>query len=334
MPKDEMRAVAIDHFCSPETLSVRTVPVPQPGPDQILVRVESAGIGVWDIAECEGMIAKMQGIKPDFPWVLGSEGAGRVVAVGDQVTKFRSGDSVYGLNWGTNPKRGFFAEYTALDAAWASPIPSSLTTEQAGALMIDGATGLRGLDEILGLKQGEKLMVFGASGGIGHLAVQLATRMGAHVFAIASGEYGVALARRLGAEAAVEGHHGDMVASAREFAPEGFDAALFTAGGDAADRALTTMRDGGRAATPGGPHSALKVPSTVRLLIYNDSEYWKKGLDLGLIGRLNELVDAGPFEVHLGKTFPLDQVADAHQTLGSHYLGRLALLPGKIPAQE
>ncbi|MDA4114872.1 MAG: NADP-dependent oxidoreductase [Thaumarchaeota archaeon] len=329
-----MRAVAIDRFVGPEILSVSIVPVPEPKPSQILIRVESAGLGIWDVAECQGIIARMQGINPDFPWVLGSEGAGKVVAVGDQVSEFRRGDSVYGLNWGTNPKRGFFAEYTALDAAWASPIPSNLSTEQAGALMIDGATGLRGLDEILGLKQGEKLMVFGASGGIGHLAVQLATRMGAHVFAIASGEDGVALAQRLGAEGAVEGHHGDIVASAREFAPEGFDAALFTAGGDAADRALTTMRDGGRAATPGGPQVALKVPSTVRLLSYNDREYWKKGLDLELIGKLNELVDAGPFEVHLGKTFPLDQVVDAHQALSSHYLGRLALLPGTMPAQE
>src|ERR1700722_772422 len=216
-----MRAVAINRFGAPETLSVRTVPLPEPEPNQILMRVESAGVGVWDIAECQGFIAQMLGIEPKFPWILGSEGAGRIVAVGEKVSGFRNGDLVYGLAWGTNPKAGFFAEYTALDAEWASPIPSSLDAEQAGALIIDGATALRGLDEILGLKPGEKLMVFGASGGIGHLAIQLAVRMGAHVFAIASGEDGVTLARRLGAEASVEGHHGDVVASAREFAPAG-----------------------------------------------------------------------------------------------------------------
>jgi NADPH:quinone reductase len=322
----QMRAVAIDRFGGPETLSVSTVPLPEPKPNQILIRVESAGIGVWDIAECQGFIAQMLGITPKFPWILGSEGAGRIVAVGEKVTGFRNGDMVYGLNWATNPKEGFFAEYTALDAEWASPIPSTLPIEQAGALMIDGATALRGLDEILALKPDEKLMVFGASGGIGHLAIQLAVRMGARVFAVASGQDGVALARRLGAEGAVEGHTGDIVAAGRGFAPSGFDAALMTAGGEAADRALATMREGGRVAYPNGLQPVLKARSAVRLLGYNDGGYWTK-LDHGLINKLNELIDAGPFEVHLGRTFWLDQVVDAHQALLSHYLGRLTLLP-------
>jgi NADPH2:quinone reductase len=329
MPKNEMRAVAIDRFGGPEILSVKTVPLPELEPNQLLIQVESAGVGIWDLAELGGRIAQMYEIKPNFPWILGSEGAGRVVAVGEKVSGFQIGDLVYGHTWATNPKRGFFAEYTALDAAWASPIPSGLTTEQAGALMIDGMTCFLELEEVLDLKQGEKLMVFGAGGGIGHLAVQLATRMGARVFAVASGEDGVALARRLGAEGAVEGHHGDIVASARKFAPDGFDAALVTAGGDAADRALTTMRDGGRVTTPGGQGPALKVPPTARLLSYN-----YKGYDRASIDRLNELIDAGPFEVHLANTFSLDQAADAHRALESHYLGRLALLPTKMPAEE
>jgi NADPH:quinone reductase len=327
--KDEMRAVAIDHFGGPEALSVRTFPMPEPKPNQILIQIESAGVGIWDLAELGGMIAQMYEIKPDFPWILGSEGAGRVVAVGDKVSGFQNGDPVYGHTWATNPKRGFFAEYIALDADWASPIPSNLTTEQAGALMIDGMTGFLELDEVLGLKAGEKLMVFGAGGGIGHLAVQFATRMGAHVFAVASGEDGVALVRRLGAEGAVEGHHGDIVASAREFAPDGFDAALITATGDAADLALTTIRDGGRVTTPGGAGPALKVPPRVRLLNYNYKAYDKR-----TIGKLNKLIEAHPFEVNLGGRFSLDQIVDAHRALSSHYLGRLVLLPTKMPGQE
>ena len=134
---------------------------------------------------------------------------GQIVAVGEKVTGFSKGDLVYGHVWGTNPKAGFYAEYTALNAEQAWPIPSTITAEQAGALLIDGGTALRGLDDTLNLKKGEKLMVFGASGGLGHLAVQLGKRLGARVFAIASGEDGVALARRLGAEAAVDGHGGE-----------------------------------------------------------------------------------------------------------------------------
>jgi len=318
-----MRAVAIDRFGGPEVISVRNMPVPEPAPDEILIRVASAGIGVWDIAECDGRIAKMFGIQPKFPWILGSEGAGRIVAVGDKVSGFRSGDAVYGDVWMTNPKTGFYAEYTALSADHAWPIPSTIPIEQAGALLIDGGTALRGLDDNLALKQDEKLMVFGASGGLGHLAIQLGKRLGARVFAIASGEDGVALARRLGADAAVDGHSGDMVASAREFAPNGFDAALVTVAGEAPEKALTVMREGGRVAYPWvNQRPAPKAPSTVRLSGYNGN------LDRALVIKLNKLIESGAFEVHLGGTFTLDQAVDAYQAVGSHHLGRLALLPG------
>ena len=228
MPKNnEMRAVVIDRFGGPEVMSVRNVSVPEPEPDQILVQVESAGVAIWDAAEREGLLAKRSGVQPKFPWILGSEGAGKIVAVGDKVSEFRNGDLVYGGVWATNPKAGFYADYTALKAENAWSIPSTVTTKQAGALLIDGATALTGLDT-LGLKQNEKLMIFGASGGMGHLAIQLAKRLGARVFAVASGEDGVELALKLGAEAAVDGHHGEIAASAREFAPTGFDAALIT----------------------------------------------------------------------------------------------------------
>lgn len=197
MAKNEMRAVAIDRFGGPETLSVKSIPIPEPKVDQVLIRVGSAGLGVWDIGEREGYIARMYEHKPTFPYVLGTEGAGKVTAVGEKVKNFRKGDLVYGLTWGTNPKAGFDAEYVAVGADWISPIPSNLPIEQAGALMIDGAVALRGLDEILKLKGNENLLVFGASGGVGHLAVQIGVRMGAHVFAVSSGDDGVKLARRL-----------------------------------------------------------------------------------------------------------------------------------------
>ncbi len=95
MPKDVMRAIAIDRFGGPEVISVRNIPVPEPATDEILIRVESAGIGLWDIVEREGRLAKMLGIQPKFPWILGSEGAGRIIAVGDKVSGFRNGDVSY-----------------------------------------------------------------------------------------------------------------------------------------------------------------------------------------------------------------------------------------------
>ena len=320
-----MRAVVIDRFGGPEVLSLRNIPVPEPKEDQIIVRVGSAGVGVWDVAERQGLLAKLFGIQAKFPWVLGSEGAGKITAVGDKVSGFRNGDLVYGDIWSTTAptKTGFYAEYAALNADNAWPIPSTVTIEQAGALLIDGATALRGLEDALALKQDEKLMVFGASGGLGHLAVQLGVRLGARVFAVASGKDGVELALKLGAKTAVDGRSEDIVASAREFAPEGFDAALVTVAGDVTEKVLTTMREGGRVAYPWiNQRPPPKAPSNVRLIGYNGN------IDRPLIFRLNKLVEAGDFEVHLDRTFTLDQAADAFQAVGSHHLGRIALLPG------
>ncbi len=316
-----MQAVALDRFGGLETLTVRRLPVPQVGPDDVLIRVESAGVAAWDPFEREGGFAELFGIEPNFPYVLGTDGAGTVAAVGEQVTRFKKGDRVYAAAL-ANPKGGFYAEYAAVKADNASHVPDKLTTEQAGVMPSDAMTALRGLDDILGLKQGETLMIFGASGGIGHMAVQLAKRMGARVLAVASGDDGVTLAQRLGADVVVEGHTGDVAAAARELAPGGLDAALVTAGGEAADRALAAVRDGGRVAYPNGVMPEPKARPGVRVSSYDVI------VDRGVIEKLNRLIEAAPFDVHIARTFPLDQAADAQRALDAHYLGKLALRPG------
>ena len=174
----KMKGVAIDRFGGLETLSVKSLPVPQVGDDEILIHVESAGVGAWDPFEREGGFAKLLGIKPKFPYVLGSDGAGTVAAVGRQVAQFGEGDRVYACSL-ANPKGGFYAEYATAKADNAAHVPDKVSTEQAGVLMIDAVTALCGLDKALGLKEGESVMVIGARGGIGHLAVQFAKRMGA-----------------------------------------------------------------------------------------------------------------------------------------------------------
>ncbi|MEJ2081672.1 MAG: NADP-dependent oxidoreductase [Acidobacteriota bacterium] len=313
-----MRAVAIDRFGDVGTLQVQTLPVPEVGPEQILIRVESAGVGPWDAAEREGVFAKMFGMEPRFPHVLGFEGAGTIEAVGEKVDRFRENDLVYGFATARSEK-GFYAQYTVVRADDACPIPRGLTTDTAGALTIDGGTALRGLRDTLHLKANETIMIFGAGGGIGHMAVQLAKRMGARVFAVASGDDGVALARRLGADATVEGHQGDVLAAARKFAPDGLDAALLSAGGPVADQALQALRAGGRAAYPNGVQPIPKAPSGLDLENYNGA------YDRELLESLNKLIEAGPFEVHIARTFTLEHIVEAHRALQTHYLGRLAL---------
>jgi len=315
-----MRAAALDKFGGVETIQMKTLPIPEPGPDEVLLRVESAGVGVWDPYEREGEFAKMFGTKPRFPYVLGSDGAGTVAAVGEQVRNFKEGDRAYALGL-ANPKGGFYAEYAVVKADNVSPIPKKLTVDQAGAMPSDALTALRGLDEILGLKRGESLLVFGAGGGIGHLAVQLAKRMGARVLAVASGEDGVAFVKRLGADAVVNGRKDDVEAAARVFAPDGLDAALVTAGGEATDRALGAMRENGRVAHPNGVMPPPKAPPGVRVQAYDMEPNPEQ------IEKLNHLIESGPFEVHVARTFPLDKAAEAHRELDKHYLGKLALRP-------
>ena len=320
--QDTMQAVAIDRFGGPETIKLQTLPVPEVGPDEVLIHVESAGVGVWDPFEREGGFARMFGTEPRFPYVLGTEGAGTIAAIGERVSRFKPGDRVYAAAL-ANPKGGFYAEYAAAKMDNVAPVPDKLTTEQAGVMPVDAITALQGLDNTLGLNPGESLMIFGASGGIGHLAVQLAKRMGARVLAVASGDDGVSLAQRLGADAVVDGHHDDVVAAAHKFAPDGLDAALVTAGGEATDRALTAMRDGGRVAYPSGVEPEPKTRSGVKVMRYDGIP------DTQTVEKLNRLIESGPFEVYVARTFPLDHVADAHRALDEHFLGKLALRPSE-----
>lgn len=316
-----MRAVALDRFGGPETLKMQTIPIPEVGADEILIHVECAGVGAWDPFEREGGFVELLGREPEFPYVLGTDGAGTVAAVGGEVKGFKEGDRVYAAELG-NPKGGFYAEYAVINADNVSLIPGALKMDQAAVLPSDGFTALTGLEGVLNLQPDESVMIFGASGGIGHLAVQLAKRMGARVFAVASGDDGVNFVKGLGVDAAVDGRSDKVLDVAREFAPEGIDAALITAGGEATDRALSAMRPGGRVAYPNGVMPEPKAPGRVSIDAF-DAESGRESIE-----RLNELIEAGPFEVRVHRVFPLEQAADAQAALEEHHLGKLALRVG------
>jgi len=314
-----MRAVALDKFGGPDALKVQNLPIPQIEAQEVLIRVDAAGVGAWDPFEREGRFVEITGIKPTFPYVLGTDGAGTIAAVGKDVNGFKEGDRVYGAELG-NPRGGFYAQYAALKADNVSLIPGRLTIEQAAVLLTDGLTALTGLEKVLGLKSGESLMVFGASGGIGHLALQLAKRLGADVFAIASGDDGVRLAKKLGADSAVDGRSDNVLKAAKEFAPNGIDAALVTAGGDRTVRALSATRKGGRIAYPHGVMPDPTAPDGVAIEAYDGEN------SPALIDRLNTLIDSGPFDVHVDRTFRLEEASKAHKALTEHHLGKIALL--------
>src|SRR6201988_1211420 len=164
-----MKVVAIDRFGGIETLKTRQLPIPDVGANEVLVRVEAAGVGVWDPFEREGGFAKEFNMTPKFPIILGSDGAGTVEAVGEKVSHFKKGDRVYGISF-LSPKGGFYAEHVVMKETNAARIPGKLSATQAGAMAVDVLTAYAGLETTLHLKSGASVLIFGASGGIGQIA--------------------------------------------------------------------------------------------------------------------------------------------------------------------
>jgi NADPH:quinone reductase-like Zn-dependent oxidoreductase len=307
----QMKAAVLDKYGGPEVLHVATLPVPTPAADEILIRLESAGVGVWDadIRAGEYEIGERK-----FPKVIGNDGAGEIVAVGARAKRFAPGDRVYAYSM----EGGFYAGYATVDQESASKVPIGLSIDRAGALGADGITALRGLEDVLELEKGESLLIFGASGGIGHLAVQLAKREGARVFGVASGEDGVELVRRLGADAAVDGKHGAVAEALRSFAPDGLDAALVLAGGKGLDAALAQMKKGGRVAYPNGVEPEPKAPKGIKVQSYDGEP------GSGAFERLDALIAQAPFHLEV-RFYELEDAAQAHRDLAKHHLGKLAL---------
>lgn len=311
-----MKAVVIDRFGGPDELVMRDVPVPSIEDDEVLIKVEYAGVGRWDIFEREGGYNEMLGLHSKFPYILGSEGSGVIYAKGKNVGNFAKGDKVYASGF-LNPKGGFYAEFVAIDSKYVSKITDSITLQEASIIAGVGLTALRGLEDVLRLKKGETTMILGASGGIGHLAVQLAQNMGAKVFAIASGEDGVAMLRKLGIGTVVDGSKDDVLSAARKFAPAGFDTALFTAGGELANSLVQCIRTGGRIAYPNGIHQIPVTRPDISLTGYNGEP------EPVILQRLNNLISSGRLKAHIDKVFLLEDAYKAHLALNNHYVGKL-----------
>ena len=311
-----MQAVAIDSYGGKELLKLRELPIPEMSSTEVLIKVEAAGVGVWDAIVREGF---MKDVAPAaFPLVLGGDGSGTIAAVGADVQGFRLGDQVYGYAF-LSPKGGFYADDVVLPTDQVALVPKGLTMEQAGALAVPGLTALHGLTDALKLKAGDRLLIFGV-GSVGHPAVQLAKRLDIRVLAVASGKDGVTLARAAGADEVVDGKGGDLAAAMHRFAPDGLDAVLATVNGKGLDTAIAAIRQGGRVAYPNGVQPEPKGGPGVEAVGYSGTP------DRQTFDRLNALIEAGPFSVHIAQRFPLSEAVQAHAAMEEHHLGRMVLL--------
>lgn len=311
-----MHAAAIDHFGGPEVLTMHKLPVPALDRNEVLIALESAGVGPWDADMRAGWLPNGT---PKFPIVLGTDGAGRVVAMGSHIRRFRIGDAVYSYSF-DNPKGGFYAEYVAVAADKVAPVPRGLKLAEAGAVPTTGLTAIQGIDDALQVKRDERIIIHGGSGGVGTMAIQFAKLRGARVLATASTSDGLDLVRKLGADAAVDGRSENIAAAAHAFAPDGIDAVLGLVGGDALNECVRTLRTHGRAAWPNGVEPAPNKRAGIRMVSYDAIAGVREFQHLGLA------IEAAGLHVPIAAAFALGDAAKAHERLGKgHVLGKIVL---------
>jgi NADPH:quinone reductase len=313
---ETMKAAAVDRFGPPSALTLHELPVPRPGPHEVLIAINTAGVGSWDASIRDGSWRKPG--RPRFPLVPGVDGAGIVVAKGARVRGLRLGDRVYAYEFG-NRQGGFYAEFAAADASHVSRVPGKLDLREAGAAATTALTALQGIDA-LRLRARETVLVFGASGAVGTMAVQMAGHRGAHVIATASGRAATGVVRRLGADRIVDARREDAAEQLRKLAPDGLDGVLALAGGDELERCLDFVRPGGRVAYPNGVEPAPDARRSFRVRSYDAIASPRE------LAKLNRHIARHGLRVPIAATYPLGQAAQAHRRLDrGQVIGRIVL---------
>ncbi len=311
-----MRAAALDRTGPPSVLAVHELPLPTLGASDVMIAVDTAGVGTWEMGQRSG---EWPVENARYPIVLGSDGSGVVVARGARARRLNVGDRVYAFDF-DGKKTGFDAEYVAVPEADAARIPRRLDLRRAGASPSVALTALQGIDDALHVKRNEHVVIVGASGNVGMFAVQFAKARGAKVLAVASGRDGVAFARRLGADVSIDGKRSDIADALRDFAPDGVDAVLGLVGGKVLTACIDAVGRGGRVAHPNGVEPAPRKRRGITVSSY-DAKMGRKEFE-----RLNRAMERAPLTVPIAKEFPLDQAAKAHQLVErGHLLGRVVL---------
>jgi NADPH:quinone reductase len=311
----EMRAAAIDRFGDADLLTIHEVPIPKITANEVLIRIDTAGVGIWDVKARQGAWGEPE----TFPFIPGVDGSGVVTAAGARVRHLSAGDRVYAYSYG-NPKGGFYAQYVAVAASKVAKIPDGLDMKTAGAIPVIALTALQGVDDTLQMQRDESLIIHGASGNVGMLAVQFAKLRGARVLASASGSDGVRLARRLGADEAIDGKSDDLEDAARRFAPDGVDAVLAFAGGKELTRCLDALRKGGRVAYPNGVEPEPRKRKGLRFKSYDATPGIRE------FERLRRAILEMDLQVPIAAKFKLRDAAEAHRMLEKgHVVGKVIL---------
>lgn len=322
-----MKAIRVDGFGGPEVLRLVELPDPVPGPEQLLVRTEAAGLNFIDVY-CR------TGLYPNpLPLVLGMEGAGSVVGVGPDVTGFREGDRVA---WAS--VLGSYADRLLLPAARAIAIPPAVETRTAAALMLQGMTAQYLTTSTFPLKKGDTCLVHAAAGGVGLLLVQMAKARGARVFGTVSSEEKAALAGEAGADEVILYTHEDFQEAVKRLTDgKGVDVVYDAVGKTTAEKSIDCLRPlgmivlYGNASGPVPPIDPLVLSRKGSLFLTRPTLAHHTADRASLEARAGEVlaaVAAGRLKVRISRTFPLAEAAEAHRALEARQTtGKVLLLP-------
>ena len=292
-----MKAILIGEYGDTSVLNYTDVERPEPTADEVLVKVHAAGVNPADWKIRDGM-GEMFGFK--LPLILGGDIAGIVEKVGDAVTNFKPGDAVYGMT--VSKLSGGYAEYAVAKANYLAAKPESLDFENAAAIPIAALTAQQAMFDLANLSSGQKVLITGAAGGVGSMAVQLAKAKNAFVIGTASGK-NEQFVRDLGADEFV-----DYTAQPFEKAVAGVDVVFDTVGGDTLERAFQTLKKNGFLVTAVEHPSAEKASefgiTAARVFCQPSGKQ---------LAEINLLIEAGKLKTHVAAILPLAEVKKAHE---------------------
>jgi NADPH:quinone reductase-like Zn-dependent oxidoreductase len=312
-----MKAVRIKRYGNEEVLELAEVERPQPGENQLLVKVRAAAVNPvdWKIRDGLGGIF---GLKP--PLILGCEVAGTVEAVGSRgpsrtdVSDFVAGDEVYGY---LSAYSGGYAEYVAAPASEFVSKPKQIDFDTAASVPVAALTAWQGIFDHGELASGQRILITGASGAVGSMAVQLAKSKGAYVIGTGSGR-NEEFVRKLGADEFI-----DYKKAKFEDKVSGVDVVFDTVGGDTQERAFRTLKRGGVLVSTVNPPSAEKAKQfgvTVAMVAVTPKP--------DQLAEINRLLESGKLKVRVATVLPLAEVKKAHQLSASgHADGKIILRP-------
>jgi NADPH:quinone reductase len=310
-----MRAFTLDSFDSGPGLR-DDLPTPYPGEGEVLVRVRGSSANPFDNAAVSGLLRRHMDYV--FPVTLGRDFAGTVEALGAGVDRFQVGDEAYGFIFGPQLHDGTWGDYVAI--AVGQPVahkPRTVGFDTAGAAPLAATTALLAV-EAIDVAEGDRVLILGATGGVGSFATQLVVERGGHVIAPALSEDERYL-RDLGAAEIVE-RNGDVVAAVHERYPDGVDSLIDLVSFDPKTFAATaaTLRRGGRAVSP----TSSADPDADGIVATNIAAYERPQA----LTEVAELIDEGTLRVPIQRTYALEQAADALRDLASsHTQGKLAI---------